>query len=87
MAGLREAPFLVQLRIVDEHVTAAEQVAQLRHLQSVILQVDDDRRLFRAELRGGSLEPLAIGPGPGGDVNEQPDPGTHLRGLLRAERG
>ena len=68
-------------------MTAAEHVTQLRHLQPVVLQVDDDRRFLRAELRGGCLQPPAIAPGAGGDVNEQPDPGTHLRGLLRAERG
>src|SRR6202034_849051 len=87
VTGLREAPLLVQLRIVHERVTAAEDVTQLGHLQPVLFQVDDDRRLLRAELRGGRLEYPAVASGPGRDVNEQPNPGAHLRGPLRAERG
>src|SRR6202044_2981584 len=52
----------------------------------VQFRVDDDRRSLRAELRGGRLQPPAVAPGPGGDVDQQPNPGTHPRGPLRAER-
>src|ERR1700761_2837468 len=40
------SPVVVQLRIVDQHVAAAQDVVQLRDLQTVSFQVGDDDRFF-----------------------------------------
>jgi hypothetical protein len=81
VADRREPPLLVQLRIVDQDMAAAQDVVQLGDLQATGLQVGDDGRLPRAEPGGGGQQPLAVLPGPGGDLDHQPDPGPFPSGL------
>ena len=48
--GLRKPPALVELRVVDQHVSAAEHVAQLRHIETMALEVGGDPRDFALEM-------------------------------------
>src|SRR5215831_21260842 len=77
-----EAPFLIQLRIIDLDVSPAQHVMQLRHLQTMPLEVGNDRRFLRAKMRSRRNQALAVGPGPRGDLDHQPDPGPNQFGLL-----
>jgi hypothetical protein len=86
VADALEPPILVLSGIVDPHVAAAQHVAQLGYLQSVLGEVDDDRGFLRAELRGRGEQAVAILPGPSRDFDQQPNPGTHQFSLLRCER-
>ena len=52
-------PVLVQFRVIDEDMAAAQHVVQLRDLQAMPLQVGDDRRFLRAEMRGRGQQALA----------------------------
>ena len=53
VADLGKLPVLIQLRVVDQNMAAAQHIMQLLHLQSVLLQVGNDRRFLRAEPRRG----------------------------------
>ena len=59
---LGHPPVLVQLRVVDQHMTTAQHVMQLRHLQAVTLEVGDDRRFLRAQPGRCRQQPLAVLP-------------------------
>jgi hypothetical protein len=50
MTDPRETPFLIELRIIDQDMSPAKHVMQLRHLQTVPLQVGNDRRFLRAKM-------------------------------------
>ena len=71
MADVSEPPVLVQLRVVDQHMAAAQHIVQLRHLQPVPLQIGNDRRFLWAEVLSGGQQPLTVCAFPGRNLDHQ----------------
>ena len=58
----RGEPPVLQLRVVNQHMAAAQHITQLGHLQPVPLQIGDDRRCLRSEVLSRGQQPLRYVP-------------------------
>jgi len=51
VADLVESPLVIEVRVIDENVAAAQYVMELRDLEAVPRQIGNDGRLLGAQMR------------------------------------